>query len=117
MKFGEKTWSLDYVQTFYRDSVGWPVEPIYVPATFQSPIVRVSCFSATARNSWRAAGDIVQIIGDYRSPDFEGQLIPVPLNVMKLVEFSATVESYSLKFFPKPWIDSFELKVESPLTA
>lgn len=51
----------------------------------------------------------------YRNPDFEGQAIAVPLNVMKLLEFSETVSDYSLKFIPKPWIDSFELKIESPL--
>src|SRR6476620_385422 len=105
MKLSEEGWQLNYVQTFYRDSVGWPVEPIYVPTTFQSPIVRISCFSATARSSWRAAGEIIQTIGDYRNPDFEGQSIAIPLNVMKLVEFSPTVSDYSLKFFPKPWID------------
>jgi len=114
MKFGEVNWRLDFLQTFHRDSVGWPVEPIYIPTTFNTPIVRIYCFSATARNSWRAAGDIVQTIGDYRNPDFEGQSIAVPLNVMKLVEFSQTVSDYSLKFFPKPWIESFELKIESP---
>jgi len=36
---------------------------------------------------------------------------------MKLVEFSETVTDYSLKFLPKPWIESFELKIESLLSA
>jgi hypothetical protein len=36
--------------------------------------------------------------------------------VLKLVEFSETVSDYSLKFLPKPWIESFELKIESPLS-
>jgi len=114
MRLDEVQWRLDYLETFYRDSVGWPVEPIYIPTEFNSPIVRVSCFSQTARNSWRAAGQMIQTIGEYRSPDFEGSAIDIPLNVMKLVEFSRTVENYSLKFLPKPWIDSFELKIESP---
>jgi hypothetical protein len=117
MKSGEEGWQLDFSQTYSRDSTGWPVEPIYVPATFRSPTVRVSCFSPTARNSWRAAGELIQLIGDYRNPDFEGQAVAVPLNVMKLVEFSPTVGDYSLKFLPKPWIDSFELKIESLVLA
>lgn len=115
MKLSEMSWQLDYLQTFYRDAVGWPAEPIYVPATFSTPIVRIQCSSETARSSWRAAGEIIQTIGDYRNPDFEGQAIAVPLNVMKLLEFSEAVGDYSLKFIPKPWIDSFELKIESPL--
>jgi len=114
MKLGEVNWRLDYLQFLSRDSVGWPVEPIYIPVTFNTPIVRVYCFSATARNSWKAAGEIVQTIGDYGNPDFEGQSIPVPLNVMKLLEFSETVSDYSLKFSPKPWRELFELKIESP---
>jgi hypothetical protein len=57
---------------------------------------------------------MIQTIGEYRSPDFEGSAIDIPLNVMKLVEFSQTVENYSLKFLPKPWIDSFKLEIESP---
>jgi|GEM_PF-1177583 hypothetical protein len=117
MKLGEADWELKFLQIFSRDSVGLPVEPIYIPSTFNAPIVRIYCFSATARNSWRAAGQLVQIIGDHRNPDFEGQAIDVPLNVMKLVEFSPTVADYSLKFFPKPWIESFELKIESPFSA
>lgn len=116
MNLGEESWRLDYLQTFYRGSAGWPVDPIYIPARFNTPIVRIYCFSATARNTWKAAGEIIQTIGDYRNPDFEGQAIAVPLNVMKLVEFSETVTDYSLKFLPKPWIESFELKIESPLS-
>jgi len=116
MKFDELIWQSNFGETFFRDSVGWPVDSIYVPVKFKTPILRVSCLSKTARSSWRAAGDIVQIIGDYRDPDFEGQLLPVPLNVIKLIEFSPTVDGYSLKFIPKPWLDSFELKIESPLT-
>jgi hypothetical protein len=112
MKFGDE-WRLDYLQTFDRGSVGWSVEPIYIPTTFTSPIARVSCLPQTARSTWRAAGEIIQIIGDNRSPDFEGQAIPVPVNVTKLLEFSPTVSEYSLKFLPKPWINSFELKIES----
>lgn len=114
MKLDEVQWRLDFLQTFYRESTGWPVEPIYIPAVFTTPIVRLYCFSGTARSSWRAAGEIIQTIGDYRNPDFEGDAIDVPLNVMKLLEFSQTVTDYSLKFLPKPWIDSFELKIESP---
>jgi hypothetical protein len=116
MRLDEIQWQLDYLETFYRDSLGWPVEPIYIPTEFNGPIVRVSCFSGTARSSWRAAGEIVQTIGNYRSPDFEGQAIAIPLNVMKLVEFNQTVTNYSLKYFPKPWIESFELKIESPVS-
>jgi hypothetical protein len=114
MKLSEMGWQLVFKQTFYRDSVGWPVDPIYIPNTFDTPIVRIYCLSQTARNSWRAAGELIQTIGDSRNPDFEGQSVSVPLNVMKLVEFSPTVTDYSLKFLPKPWIDSFELKIESP---
>jgi hypothetical protein len=117
MNLDEASWRLDYSQAFYRGPAGWPVEPIYIPAAFNTPIVRVYCKSETARNTWRAAGEIIQTIGDYRSPDFEGQAIAVPLNAMKLVEFSETVAEYSLKFLPKPWIESFELKIESPLSA
>ncbi len=116
MNLGEESWRLDYSQTFYRGSGGWSVEPIYILARFNTPIVRIYCKSETARNTWRAAGEIIQIIGDYRNPDFEGQAIAVPLNVLKLVEFSETVSDYSLKFLPKPWIESFELKIESPLS-
>lgn len=114
MRLSESNWELQYLETFCRESVGWPVDAIYIPTTFNSPIVRVTCSSKTARSSWRAAGELIQTIGDYRNPDFEGESIGIPLNVMKLVEFSETVESYSLKFYPKPWIDSFELKVETP---
>jgi hypothetical protein len=114
MRLGEENWQLVHWQTYSRGSTGWPVETVYIPAALNSPIVRVSCLSTTARSSWRAAGELIQVIGDYRSPDFEGQAIAVPLNVMKLVEFSPTVSNYSLKFLPKPWIDSFELKIESP---
>jgi hypothetical protein len=114
MKLDEIGWQLVFQQTFYRDSIGWPVEPIYIFNTLDTPIVRIYCFSQTARDSWRVAGELIQTIGDSRNPDFEGQSVSVPLNVMKLVEFSPTVTHYSLKFFPKPWIDSFELKIESP---
>jgi hypothetical protein len=113
MNLGEGSWRLDYFETFSRGSAGWPVEPIYISAAFNTPIVRVYCKSATARSSWRVAGELVQVIGDYSNPDFEGQAISVPLNAMKLVEFSETVADYSLKFLPKPWIQSFDLKIES----
>ncbi len=113
MKLGEENWRLDFFQFFHRGSAGWSGGPIYVSAKFNSPIVRVCCSSETARNTWRAAGEIVQTIGDSRNPDFEGQAIPIPINAMKLVEFSETVTDYSLKFLPKPWIESFNLKIES----
>jgi hypothetical protein len=116
MNLGDNDWQLVFLQTYYRDAVGWPVDPIYIPATFHSRILRVYCYSATARTSWRVAGELVQVIGNYKNPDFEGQAITAPLNVMKLVEFSPTVTDYSLKFLVKPWIESFELKIESPLT-
>jgi hypothetical protein len=114
MKLSEMGWQLVFLETFYRGPVGWPVDPIYIPNTFNTPIARIYCSSQTARSSWRAAGELIQTIGDSRNPDFEGQLVSVPLNVIKLVEFSPTVTDYSLKFLPKPWIDSFELKIESP---
>jgi len=114
MKLSEIGWQLVFSQTFYLEPAGWNVDPIYIPNILDTPIVRVQCRSETARSSWRAAGEIIQVIGDYRNPDFEGQAILLPLNVIKLLEFSDTVTDYSLKFLPKPWIDSFELKIESP---
>jgi len=117
MNLSEGGWQLDYSETFDRGSTGWDVEPIYISARFNAPIVRVYCFSAAALNSWRIAGELIQIIGDYSNPDFEGQAITIPLNAMKLVEFSETVTDYSLKFLLKPWIQSFELKIESPVPA
>jgi len=114
MKLSEIGWQSVFLQTFYRDSIGWPVNPIYIPNTFDTPIIRIYCESRTARDSWRVAGELVQIIGDFRNPDFEGQAVSIPLNAMKLLEFSPTVTDYSLKFLIKPWIESFELKIESP---
>jgi len=114
MRLGEISWDSVFNQTFYKEGIGWGADAIYIPTTLNTPIVRIHCSSSTARSSWRAAGQIVQIIGDFRDPDFEGQAIDIPLNVIKLLEFSPTVEAYSFKFLPKPWIDSFELKIESP---
>jgi hypothetical protein len=117
MKLDEAVWQLDYLQSFHRDtSTGWVIDPIYIPPTLNTPIVRVSCLSKTARSSWRVAGELVQIIGSDRSPDFEGESISMPLNVLKLVRFPEIVTDYSLKFLPKPWIESFDLKVESLLS-
>jgi len=114
MKLSETGWQLVFSEPFYGNSGGWSVDSIYIPNTFDTRIVRIYCSSQTARKSWRVAGELIQTIGDSRNPDFEGQSVSVPLNVMKLVEFSPTVTDYSLKFFPKPWIDLFELKIESP---
>ena len=114
MKLSEVNWELVFSETFYREPAGWNVDPIYIPNTLDTPIIRIYCSCETARSSWRVAGELVQTIGDYRNPDFEGQSVSVPLNVVKLVEFSPTVTDYSLKFSPKPWIDSFKLKIESP---
>jgi hypothetical protein len=113
MNLGEREWQINFEQTLLRDSEGWHAEPIYIPTALTTPIIRVYCFSESARSSWRVAGELVQIIGESRNPDFEGDSISLPLNVKKLVEFSPTVSDYSLKLFPKPWINSFELKIES----
>jgi len=110
----DEDWQLNFQQTFSQVPAGWYGEPVYIFPTFNTPILRVRCYSESARSSWRVAGELVQIIGDSRNPDFEGGSISLPLNVMKLVEFSPTVTDYSLKFIPKPWIDLFEIKVESP---
>jgi hypothetical protein len=114
MKLSEAEWELVFTQAFYREPVGWAVDPIYIPIELSSPIVRIQCLSPTARSSWRVAGELVQIIGS-RSPDFEGESIIMPLNVLKLVIFPEIVADYSLKFLPKPWIESFDLKIESLL--
>ena len=116
MKLSETGWQLVFSEPFYGNSGGWSVDSIYIPNTFDTRIVRIYCSSQTARKSWRVAGELIQTIGDSRNPDFEGQSVSVPLNVMKLVEFSPTVTDYSLKFLPKPWIESFELRIESPFS-
>jgi hypothetical protein len=115
MRLSEENWQLVYQQTHYQDSAGWRGDPIYIPVLLDSPIIRVACLSETARSTWRVAGELVQVVGDNRNPDFEGEAISLPLNVTKLVEFSPTVGNYSLKLLPKPWIDLFELKIESLL--
>jgi hypothetical protein len=114
MRLSEIGWQLFFSQTFHREPTGWNVDPIYIPNTLETPIIRIYCSSETARSSWRAAGELIQTIGNSRNPDFEGQSVAVPLNVIKLIEFGPTVTDYSLKFFPKPWIDSFKLEIESP---
>jgi hypothetical protein len=108
----DEGWELIYVQTFYRESVGYPVEPIYIPGIFSNPI-RVHISSATARKSWRVAGELVQLVGDsHRAADIEGETLTLPLNAIRLISFSSVTTEYSLKFYPKPWIDSFEIQVD-----
>jgi hypothetical protein len=59
------------------------------------------------------AGELVQLVGDsHRAADIEGETLTLPLNAIRLISFSSVTTEYSLKFYPKPWIDSFEIQVD-----
>lgn len=106
-------WELAYLQTFYREPAGFAVEPIFIPAVFTTPYLRIHIASATALPTWRIAGEIVQLIPGSHAADFEAQSIVVPMNAIKLLLFPEIISEYSLKFYPKYWIDSFELQVDA----
>ncbi|MEG4070926.1 hypothetical protein QUA42_26975 [Microcoleus sp. Pol11C2] len=101
---------------FYRD-VNWEVEPIRFPIDLYLPLVLVLVSSATAKKSWRVAGELVQTFGTLGELDIEGRSTILPLNAWKLIDFPEVEgqEYYSLKFYPKPWIESFEVQVRQSL--
>ncbi|MEG4801585.1 hypothetical protein QUB63_16995 [Microcoleus sp. ARI1-B5] len=111
----ESLWKSVFGQDYYRESIGYQqVEPIYLPGSFASQTLRVRVSSATARNTWRAAGELVQILGQVSGWDFEGETKYLPLNAAKLISFSEFA-GYQLKFYPKYWIDSFQIQIDKYL--
>ncbi|MEG4302191.1 hypothetical protein [Microcoleus sp. D3_18a_C4] len=100
---------------FFRDT-NWEVEPIYFPVDLYLPIVLVLISSPTAKKTWRVAGELVQVFGTLGELDIEGGSTTLPLNAWKLINFSEIEgqEYYSLKFYPKPWIKSFEVQIKQP---
>lgn len=112
----ESLWEFVLTQDYYRESLGYQqVEPIYLPGYFdwQTLRVRVSC--PTARTTWRVAGELVQVLGINSGFDFEGEVKLLPLNASKLISFSEFA-GYQLKFYPKYWIDSFQIQIDRYLS-
>ncbi|MEG4863649.1 MULTISPECIES: hypothetical protein [unclassified Microcoleus] len=105
-----------YSGQFYRD-VSWEVEPIRFPIDLYLPIALVLVTSPTAKASWRVAGELVQTFGTLWEVDIEGASTVLPLNAWKLISFPGVEgqEYYSLKFYPKPWIESFEVQIKQSL--
>lgn len=101
---------------YYRDA-SWEVEALRFPIDLYLPLVLVLVSSATAKPTWRVAGDLVQVFGTLQELDIEGGSIVLPLNAWKLISFPEVEgqEYYSLKFYPKPWIESFEVQVRQSL--
>jgi len=101
---------------FYRD-VSWEVEPVRLPIDLYLPLVLVLVSSATAKQTWRVAGELVQVFGTLQELDIEGGATVLPLNAWKLINFPEVEgqEYYSLKFYPKPWIESFEVQIKQSL--
>lgn len=101
---------------FYRD-VNWEVEPIHFPIDLYLPVVLVLISSVTAKKTWRVAGELVQVFGTLGEVDIEGASITAPLNAWKLINFPVVEgqEYYSLKFYPKPWIESFGVDITQSL--
>lgn len=105
-------WASVFSGRFRRES-GWAVEPVYLPGAFDSPVLRVRVTSAAARDSWRVAGEFVQVFEQVAGFDFEGESNLAPLNALKLLRFSADFESpYALKFYPKRWVEEYEIEIE-----
>ena len=101
---------------FYRE-VNWEVEPMRFPIDLYLPVVLILISSATAKKTWRVAGELVQTFGLLEGLDIEGGSTVLPLNVWKLINFPVVEgqEYYSLKFYPKPWIESFEVQIKQSL--
>ncbi|MEG4271054.1 MULTISPECIES: hypothetical protein [unclassified Microcoleus] len=101
---------------FYRD-VSWEVEPIRFPIDLYLPVVLVLIASPTAKASWRVAGELVQVFGLLGELDIEGGATTMPLNNWKLINFPGVEEQeyYSLKFYPKPWIDFIEVQIKQSM--
>jgi hypothetical protein len=101
---------------FHRN-VNWEVEPIYFAIDIYLPVVLILVYSPTAKKTWRVAGELVQIFGTLGEVDIEGGSIILPLNAWKLINFPEIEgqEYYSLKFYPKPWIESFNIEVRQSL--
>lgn len=106
-------WNTVFLNQFHRES-NWQVEPVYIPGDLAWPALRVRVSSADARSSWRVAGELVQIFGQVAGFDVEGGSSILPLNAFKLIRFPEfeSEEYYSLKFYPKPWIKSFEIQID-----
>ena len=112
----ESLWEFVFGQDYYQESIGYQqVEPIYFPGSFSSQILRIRISSATARKTWRAAGELVQILGKHSEFDFEGEVKYLPINAIKLISFSEFT-GYRLKFYPKYWIDSFQIQIDRYLS-
>lgn len=106
-------WSLTFSGEFLRD-VNEPVSPAYIPGNLTEILIRVRIFSPYAPTSWRLAGELVQIFEPVSGFDVEGASVILPLNSCKLVQFPL-IESedyYWLKFYPKKWIDNYEIQIE-----
>lgn len=101
---------------FFRD-VNWEVEPIYFPIDLYLPPVLILISSATAKKTWRVAGELVQNFETLGGFDIEGGSTILPLNAWKLINFPVVEgrDYYSLKFYPKPWIKSFEVQIRQSL--
>ena len=108
----ESLWEFVFGQDYDRESIGYQqVEPIYFPGSFSSQTLRIRISSPTARQTWRAAGELVQVLSRNLEFDFEGEVKFLPLNATKLISFSEFA-GYQLKFYPKYWIDSFQVQID-----
>lgn len=109
-------WTTVFSEQFRREP-GWIVDPVYLSGSFSLPMLRVRVTSATAKNSWRVAGEFVQVFERIAGFDFEGESNLAPLNAVKLISFSTDFENpYTLKFYPKRWIEEYEIQVEQFIT-
>ncbi|MEG5075910.1 hypothetical protein QUB36_13545 [Microcoleus sp. AT8-B1] len=106
-------WNLLFSSEYHRDAAS-PVEPIYVPGSLSWPVIRVRVFSHAAPISWRVAGELVQIFDPMGGLDIEGASVVLPLNAYKLIHFPEfdSEEFYSLKFYPKRWIENYGIQIE-----
>ncbi|MEG4516505.1 MULTISPECIES: hypothetical protein [unclassified Microcoleus] len=106
-------WNSIFTGQFQR-AVDWQVEPVYLPVNLTWPAVRVRVSSTTAPISWRVAGELVQIFDPFGGLDVEGGSVTLPLNACKIIRFPEieSEEYYSLKFYPKRWIESYEIQID-----
>ncbi|MFB8793158.1 MAG: hypothetical protein U7126_02740 [Microcoleus sp.] len=107
-------WTAIFSSQFHRKASD-PVEPVYIPGSLTWPVARVRISSPDAPTPWRVAGELVQIFDPVAGFDVEGASVILPLNACKLIRFTEFEgeEYYSLKFYPKRWIELYEIQIEN----
>lgn len=122
---GPGKWELIYSSKLVPPPGGKSIDPVDLPFVAESRFLIIGATCISAKKTWNQAGYLTQVLDQIAVDDrivYPGLISPpaniadadcklIPLNALKLVEFSSFSPQFRLHFRILPWIKSLSLAV------